>query len=269
MDLIKKNPVLYEPSTLNKTPEFSEAVDDCKSRLNTSASFFEFLVSSFKPGLYLSNASHHAFYVSIDQEKISFRICGLRDNLYDVLVFLYGKKSPNECLIPLSKIKEFFTNFSNEYVLFDEKTISLYNLKPYAYFFINHSTDRLHWAHYGSIYHLENDAFYVRTGLSNHLRLIPKENRTLRVECQNKILLYCHCNEKITELEPISLKQFLLHENNNPVFNDENTIEFKAVEDEHFSVKSTILIRKVCRVYMNFKLSNLFRELQQNTSIRT
>lgn len=255
-------PMLCKALTLYEIPEFLDVFGFDESWLHPSKTFFEFFesVRSLEPGLYLYDGDRyfHAIYVSMDQEKISFKICCLNIDLYDPLLDISNVKTTDQFYKSLSEITDFFTAFQKKNVLYDEKTMSLYKLKPYGYFFVNHSTDEVRWfdgrkktlrkSCYGKVYHFA------------HLSLVLAKDRIVRIKCRNFWSDHCVCENRSSRLEPISIDRLLRCQNEKQTLDGKNALEFRIVGDERVLVTYTDVVKDICRFRMDLDLFNLFRK---------
>lgn len=229
-------PTLCKVSTLYEIPEFLDLFGFDESWLNPSETFFEFFksVRSLKPGLYLCNEEQwfHAFYVSMDQEKISFKICCL--NVDDPVSDISNGKTTNHFYKSLSEITDFFTTFLKKYVLYDEKIMSVYKLKPNEYFFVNHSTDEFRWIDGSKRTFKKSFCGSLLWAHFDHLSLGLIKNRFMHIRCKNFQSNYCMCEQKMIVLHPKSINQLLKREKQTL-----DVFEFRIVGDERVSVTCT------------------------------
>lgn len=215
-------PILCKAFVLQEMPEFSKLLEYHQSWTKPSKIFFEFfsILCSLKKGIYLNleNVSKKAYYISMDQRKITFTLCGLDLNLIKYKMFTVTPDSPRNPFtsklnipITLSILEKFLTTFLKNYTLSIDNVVKFYEFR--GDLFINYSMNKVCWNN-GNFYDIIDGSCVVKLNKFIGYQIILKDNYLIEVRHNPlnpfsfDIGDFSTCETEI--LTPISLETYLL-----------------------------------------------------------
>lgn len=250
-------PLLCKAFVLQDMPEFSNLLQDYQSWTKPSKTFFNFFsrLCSLKKGLYinLDNFSKKAYYVSMDQKKITFTLCRLDYTLFDYKEGtlssdypLYPFKPPRLLSIHLSKFQRFLKIFLNNYdALPIDNAIKVYKFR--RHFFINYLTNKVHWFN-GKIYDIVNRMCFINICKLKIYQIILKDNYMIKLRIFELVDIFSDENDVIWKdeiLRPISLEKFPL--------SDKEQLD---------------LFRPICKINFHFKTNDCVKLTVQTDNLK-
>lgn len=266
-------PALCKTTVLSRLSEFSELLDCPQSWLSEKFSEVSRLFSSLEPGFYwsLENGSNTGYYVSINSEKITFKLCYIIENedynyinsVFDSRFNSSSDQNTFKCCfqscISLQTMQKFLTKFFNKNTLAMSEMIRIYQVKYPRYFFLNRVTNVLCWDD-GKYYKMENNKCVVKESPRKTYVFILKEYDI--IECS--LVSHSFVIDK-REIEPQSLKSYLLDRNFSDVERDYLCdLDFKIIDENHISFTKTVddlLFEFLPKKDILKKLSTIFEEL--------
>lgn len=246
-------PAFYKACTLHKVPAFHNVFCYDESWLNPTKPFFDFyeLIQSLKPGLYLSKASYpkYTYLLSVceDTNKILFTVFKFKNlccRLKSCSLVRLNKRDVH-LTIPLSDCTNFFTDFLSNHEYFDDETISVYKYYTSGYFYVNHSTNMIHWID-GRYYEFKENECFIEDPCKYkyHFKLVLNVNRSIDLSCLawyhrygHVRCMWCICKQKTTCFEPLNSKTIYEKEMQNP---NSLELEFQITGDMHTLIKGQI-----------------------------
>ena len=245
-------PFFQKVSTLSTMPEFFDMLNSKHTWLNPSVSFLKFynLVRKLKSGFYLHKGYWwlHGFFVSINNDNVSFKLCGINETLTN-----NSLSSQNQMLNvrpSLLETIEFLTNFLNNYHFLD--MFSVYCIYGNRYFFVNHFTNTVHWVN-GMVYTLKENACFISDYCKHHLKLVV--SNMVYLTCKNvQETHYCPCEEIKFNLKPLSLESFFKNFENLYPFE----FELGVIKDDNVLINIKKMEKNLCYLYLRAEIFNLF-----------
>lgn len=256
-------PILCKAFVLHKIPEFSKLLSYEQSWMKPSEIFS--ILCSLKNGLYinLENFSRKAYYVSLDQRKITFTLCCLDKSVIDYKVCAISSECPinpftSKSMIPITLpiFKKFLVTFLNNYTFSVNNVVKVYEFQ--GYFFVNYSTNKVCWNN-GNFYDIANGLCNVRLSKFKWYQIILKDNYFIELRI-NSINHFCFENDKCGTLKtenlaPISLETYLLSKEKR-VYEHKSIcqINFHFITDDHVMLNVKADNPRMCLEYLNANL---------------
>lgn len=217
-------PLLYKAFVLYRMPKFCRLLEQPESWMKPSLFECFSLLCFLQKGIYiyLENFAKKAFYVSMDQTKITFTLCGLDATPTTYKQCAVSSECPINPLDPgcvmkvtLSNFQKFLKSFLTYYISSRDQVIKVYQF--HGLFFVNYSTHKVCWID-GKVYNVINRLCTIRFGPYKWYHIFLKDNYEIELKI-NPVHIFGEKNENCftlnTEiLTPTSLETLLLRNEN-------------------------------------------------------
>lgn len=254
-------PILCKAFVLHNMPEFSNLLEYHQTWTKSVFSNFFPILCALKEGLYINLEifSRKAYYVSMDQSKITFTLCCLDKTLLEY----EGSECPinpftSKLMIPITLpiLQKFLMTFLNNYTFSLNNVVKVYEFR--GYFFVNYSTKKVCWNN-GNFYDIVDRLCIVKLSKFRWYQIILKDNYfiELRINPMNPFR-----SEKVNygtlkteNLAPISLETYLLFKEKR-VYKHKSVCEinFQFITDDHVMLNVKADKPRMCLEYLDANL---------------
>lgn len=256
-------PFLCKTFVLSRVPEFTELLDCRYSWLYLSETFINLSRSlrSLDTGIYwnLEQDASTGYYLSIDSEKITFTLCGIKEeSLYDFVHYVFYPFYKERMCISVQTFQNFLTIFLNKYSTTNR--VCVYETNKGDYFYINYFNKKVYWNK--KIYSVKDKKCIITHSLQETFIINLKHNDIVQL-IHHTVDPSQPLKRTEQELEPISLESYILDPQDKRVYNRRKILEmnFRIVED-HISLNMNL------RAIYTFCSSHRRRKLTSNSLTR-